>query len=105
MTPDLTPNPAPGQAPDLPSVKLTASVDEVLAALAAAQRRKLSAADIVRTTGVGRATVNRALVSLKAARLAQAMDQAHIPDKPVHLVWWLTGAGEALATQRAQGRG
>ena len=73
----------------------------VLAAMAAAHRRKLDNREIARTTGLSRATVARVLVALNASRLAQAQDQAHIPDKAVHMVWWLTGAGEALAQRRA----
>jgi hypothetical protein len=90
--------------PELPDLPITPRVEAVLAALAATGRRKVSATYLSRASHVTVGTVRKVLKDLKAARLAQCVDERHLPDRPPHAVWWLTGAGEALAARLAERR-
>lgn len=81
------------------ALRLTSVVRRVLGALLASGSRKVPVREVARTGGVTHSAAAGALHRLEQAGLARYVQQRHVPDRPPHAVWWLTGAGRAVAQQ------
>lgn len=88
-----------GGVDEVQALRLTPVVRKVLGALLAAGRRKVAVREVACTGGVTRSAAAGALHRLDQAGLACHVQQQHVPDRPPHAVWWLTGAGRAVAQQ------
>lgn len=79
-------------------MKLTPAVRAVLQALAAQHGAKLSVRHLAAQTRLQPPVVRVALAAAGRGRLVQHVLQRDVPDQPPRTVFWLTGAGLAVAT-------